>query len=422
MVFRSIYKYELDKSDNLISCNVPVNKSIEARNIAISYMLGLDYKKAFENSCDDIDILYSAISDFSNGKTVINVGESGTAMRLMTGIISLKTDKKITLTGEGRQNQRPIKPLVDALKSIGCNISYIENEGYPPLYIEKRTDVNIKNVEVDCSQSSQFLSSLLISCLSLGEGFTIKTKTNAVSQSYAEMTLACLNSFGIEYQVKDTEYKLASVRSTQKSVNTEFDFSSISFIYEIVSLMPKGFNVLLKNVKRSLIQGDCYYSEIAFAKLGVSTDYTDDGMIITNNKKSDCQLIEMDMCNCPDLVPSFVAAMLGNRIPFKLHNIAHLRFKESDRIEAISNETKKMGYVLDVTENTISYDGHINTPNNKIELSSHHDHRIAMSLSPLLSINKEYGVIYDSDVVAKSFPNYWIEIAKLGIKTKEGIL
>lgn len=402
------------------SCDVPVNKSMEARLIAISYMLGLDYKRDILNSCDDLDVLCSAISDFDSGNTVINVGESGTAMRFMTGIISLKTDRYITLVGEGRQNNRPIKPLVDSLRSIGCNIQYLDKEGFPPISINKREEKEFDCIEIDCSQSSQYLSSLLISCICLGEGVTIHVKSGIVSRPYADMTLKCLNILGVNYIVDGYKYILDNLDLRSDSVVSEYDFSSISFIYEIVSLMPKGFEVLIENVKKSCMQGDCYYSEKAFSMLGLTTEYNSSGMVMSNLGVIENDFIEMDMLDCPDLVPSFVASMLGNNISFRLNNVSHLRFKESDRLEAIRKESLKLGYLLEVTDNSISYNGTKSRYYcNNVKISSHNDHRIAMAFAPLLSIKHSGGIVCESNVVSKSFPFFWKELDKLGIKTEE---
>lgn len=420
MVCRTVYGCNWDKTDMQVSCNVPVNKSIEARRIAISYVLGLDYKKGIVKSCDDLEVLDSAISDFISGKNIINVGESGTAMRFMAGIISLKTDRLIILTGEGRQNSRPIKPLVDSLRSIGCNIQYLGNEGFPPIGINKRDETKIDFIEIDCSQSSQYLSSLLIACIFLGEGASIQIKSSLVSKSYVDMTIGCLELFGVKYAVEGNRYTLRKIEKKSNTIDPEFDFSSISFIYEIVSLMPYGFKVLINNVKKSDMQGDCYYSEKAFQMLGVKTSYGEYGMVLSNDGLEKRDFIQMDMQSCPDLVLSFVASMLGNNIPFELSNISHLRFKESDRIEAIKQESKKLGYNLMVTDNSISYDGNqIAVACTDISISSHKDHRIAMAFAPLLSVKHNGGIVCDSSVVSKSFPYFWDEIDKLGIKTKE---
>lgn len=424
MANRLVYKTNIIDTSITYTCNIPLNKSIEARRmVMLAYNDVIYHLPKNDSVCEDLLSLNKSITDFFQGKSIINVGESGTAMRLLTSFIALKTRQRIRLEGTARQHKRPIKPLVLALRKIGAVIDYVEDEGFPPLNIypiRKTKATETISTTVECNQSSQYLSSLLIALSNLSIGSNISILGNIVSSDYINMTLMCLDKMGIHYSFDDNTYTLIHKYNNHHDIDKEYDFSAISFIFEIVSLMPLEYSVLLKDIKYSSMQGDCKATIDAYKCIGVQAYFDENGLTIVN-KGCNTDSITIDMVNSPDLVPAFVCSLLGKNIAFKIKGISHLEVKESNRIEAIISESTKIGYILNYIDGELCYNGekiqYINETNTV--LVSHHDHRIAMSLAPLVSIKHNGAIIKDSGAVEKSFPSYWDEINKLGIKNKE---
>lgn len=427
MTGRYVHKAIINNTEDIPICHVPKNKSIEARRLSILFSLGIEsiVTNSNEGECEDILAIEKALRDFNSGCQEINVLESGTAMRFLTALFSIKTERKIIISGTARQHNRPIKALVDALRQIGCVLHYIEKDGYPPLFISPKSIEWISpiNIYIDASQSSQYLSSLLIAGASLPIGSSIFVTSPIVSYPYVEMTLNCLRLMGVEYTYKNGAYTLSSVNTNTALLKEERDFSSISFLYEIVALMPIGYKLHINNASKSQLQGDCFANEQYFKALGVSSTFNTQGLTLKKETMTSTWPFSWDLSYNPDIMPSLVAALLGNNIPFDIRGIEHLRLKESDRIESMIQEASKLGYSMSYRNSKLLYDGNkIQNNKKKHTITSHHDHRIAMAFAPLISIKHDGAFIDDSEVVKKSFPNYWDEINKLGLISNTRII
>lgn len=419
------------------SISLPPSKSIAARMLILralqdSFTIPDTYAPA--TLPEDLYHLSVALSLSRQSSTqVISVGESGTAMRFMLAYLCAKPcTEDIRLEGEGRQHQRPIAPLVDALRSLGARIDYIEQEGYPPLLIHP-CRLTAQSIELDASESSQYLSALLlIAPLVTGEQeYKIKLlkEGNLASAPYVEITRSCMRQEGFIWQQTGDVFSYTSeeTKSTERleDMFVEGDWTAVSYVY-LLSLLSQYSGVgstsslYVKNMSLPSIQGDCQVLVDIARRLGVDTERDSKGIrLISHRGRLLPSNMELDCYDTPDLVPTLVAMLLTLKIPFTLRRVAHLRLKESDRLMALVQECSKIGFDLIEGEQTLSWDGtRREYPQGApIRLETYGDHRIAMALAPLFASLHQGGVeVQNPEVVKKSFPSYWSLLTSVGYR------
>ena len=422
-----IYKKSEIKGTKEIS--LPLSKSIGARHLMLSAICKRNVPSLGEHieaiPRDLIDLV-KALKDFDEGKTVINVAESGTAMRFMLSYISVHTQRKIRLEGTGRQHERPIKPLVDALLQLGCNITYLEKTGYPPLLIEP-AEIAPKPIKLDASKSSQYLSSLLLLApLIEDKAFSIEPIGGMIaSRPYIDITIEILREYGFHWQYIDGVFRVASIPENHLNINNlqlEGDWSAASYFYMLQRLHPAE-SIQLKNLIIPSLQGDSKLLIKLYLDLGVITTEVENGIRLSLGQgRNKTEAIVVSCNQQPDLVPALVATFIGLNQRFRIEGIAHLRLKESDRIAALTTEISKLGIDLKANEDSLEWDGQSSQRSitEPFKLSTYQDHRIAMALAPLMASRNKLGVIIDNpECVSKSFPSYWAEIEKLGYTLKQ---
>ncbi len=409
--------------------SLPLSKSIGARHLMLSaickrnvFSLG----EHVESLPRDLIDLVKALKDFDEGKTVINVAESGTAMRFMLSYISVHTQSKVRLEGTGRQHERPINPLVDALLQLGSSIAYLEKTGYPPLLIEP-AEITPKPIKLDASKSSQYLSALLLLApLIKDKAFSIEPIGGMIaSRPYIDITIEILREYGFHWQYIDGVFRLASIPEKHLNINNlqlEGDWSAASYFYMLQRLHPAE-SIQLKNLIIPSLQGDSKFLIKLYLDLGVITTEVENGIRLSWGKGRNTTEAIVVSCNQqPDLVPALVATFIGLNQRFRIEGIAHLRLKESDRIAALTTEISKLSIDLKATEDSLEWDGQSSQRSitEPFKLSTYQDHRIAMALAPLMASRNKLGVIIDNpECVSKSFPSYWAEIEKLGYTLKQ---
>lgn len=420
--------YQPERLENKISFILPPSKSILARKLILAKILNCPSEQPPNIPLDlpeDILALQQALSNFYIGQEYINVLESGTAMRFMTAFIAASCKKRIILMGTGRQHQRPIAPLVEALRSLGADINYLEQEGYPPLEINPSKLIG-RSIEIDASQSSQYLSALLLIAPLIESGnYEINLKNNLLSSApYAQMTIEEMNRLGLIWKQIGNKFRYFS--NSQATPNcsqqTEADWTAASYPYLLMSLLhsePKGYKTMLhlQGLCTPSSQGDSSLLPIIYQRLGVHTANGFRETTLSLMQHPIVDYLEIDCLNTPDLVPSLVASLVAQAIPFTINGVAHLRIKESDRLTAIAKELAKVGIHIIVTDNSLIWSGgqEHKTFEEITCLNPHNDHRIAMALAPLIAKLNPLGVIVEqADCIKKSFPLYWRELSKLG--------
>ncbi len=397
---------------------LPFSKSLWARTLLLEALLkgSIQPEALPQDAPHDIRALQEALLAYQQGATDINVGESGTAMRFMTAYLAVSASRPLTLSGQGRQHQRPIAPLVTALTELGAHITYLHEEGYPPLQITPVERIG-GLAHLDASSSSQYLSALLLLCPRMEAGYTIDTRGCSIaSYPYALMTLSQLSTYGYRWEEDPSGYftYLGPSEVAAPPLLHEADWSAASYAYALLSLLPIGSTITMQGLRLPSYQGDAAHLVRLFSALGIETQTTASGVILTHHSQPDSSHIPFTahMNECPDLVPAVVVALVGQSKPFTLTGVAHLRIKESDRLQALADELSKLEVRLTLDSDSLSWDGKTPLrPGHSVPiLSPHGDHRIAMALS-LLALRLPSLRMEHPEVVAKSFPNFWKEIA-----------
>ena len=357
---------------------------------------------------DDTNVLHKALTCKSS---TIDIHHAGTAMRFLTAFFSISKSDDIILTGSNRMQNRPIKILVDALNSIGADIKYLNKIGYPPLRI-KGKEFNTGKLSLDSDVSSQYISALLLIGSSLKNGLEINLKGQITSKPYIMMTLSLLKQLGVLYSFKDNVIKIKSFNdlSVKKIIKVESDWSSASYYYSFVALSPINTEIILSSFNITSLQGDSILSKI-FNEFGVETIFNDNSITIKKTKISK-QAVAFDLISSPDLAQTIAVTCLGLGINCSLTGLKTLLIKETNRLLALQSEIKKLGTDIEITNDSLSFNNP-NKINNNVTIDTYEDHRMAMAFAPLSALANI--IINDPDVVSKSYPDFWIDLAKIGI-------
>ncbi|MDR3696243.1 3-phosphoshikimate 1-carboxyvinyltransferase [Mucilaginibacter sp.] len=340
---------------------------------------------------------------------LVNIGPAGTAMRFLTAYFTLQQDE-VVLTGSARMKQRPIGILVDALRELGAEIEYVENEGFPPIKL-KGSLVQLSNkVSIKGNISSQYITALLLIAARLPFGLELHIEGELTSRPYVEMTLAMLQSAGIQHAWTDNVISIPNQGFAETSLHVEPDWSAASYWYAIAALADEA-ELFLPGLTPYSLQGDSVITEI-MANFGITSQFKDGGVYLTKEVKPFARKI-FDLKSCPDLAQTIivVCAALGHEATFT--GLETLKIKETDRIKALQNELAKIGvkliekgqvYKLDCSEKQIP---------ERIFVDTYEDHRMAMAFAPLALLISEVE-IEDADVVEKSYPAFWKDLEKVG--------
>ncbi len=341
----------------------------------------------------------------------IDVNHAGTSMRFLTAYFSMIEESSILLSGSMRMQERPIGVLVNALRALGANISYLNKEGFPPLQINGKK-IGGGKIEMDAEISSQFISAMMLIAPALKKGLTIELKGQIASRSYIELTLGVLKKIGVDCRFIENVISIQPFSLDEKiTIPIESDWSSASYWYSIVA-MSKGLTVTLKHFNPSSLQGDSIVAPI-FEKLGVSTTFHSSGSSITITKNNNAlpDIIQLDLIETPDLAQTTAVTCFGLGVECVLLGLKTLQIKETDRLTALKNELEKFGANVVVSSDSIRVNPTENIHEN-VEINTYDDHRMALSFAALAM--KKSIVIDRPDVVSKSYPSFWDDLKKAG--------
>lgn len=388
--------------------HIPSSKSISNRMLIIRSLAGSGATLHNLSDSDDTKILRKALDIESDVK---DVGHAGTAMRFLTAYLSTQTGEVI-LTGSERMKQRPVGPLVDALKQVGAHIEYLEKKGCPPLKI-KGGGLLGGNIEIEAGISSQFISALMMIAPLLAGGLTIELKGRVVSSSYIEMTQSLMNSCGAGASFDGRTIAVPQGAYSMGNLTVESDWSGASYWFQVAALLP-GSEIILSNLSRNSLQGDAALVQI-FEPLGVQSGFNEEGLQLRSSKQELPDHFTYDFTTCPDLVQTCAVTLCALEIPFHFTGTRTLRVKETDRIAALGKELGKLGFVLqdDPSGEWMAWDGSRCEQEQDPVIETYHDHRMAMAFAPL-AIRLGKIVIDEPMVVTKSYPGYWDDLEKAG--------
>ena len=388
---------------------IPGSKSESNRLLILS---SLFKKLSLENisNSDDTNYLLNALSSKSS---TIDIGHAGTAMRFLTSYFSLTTKKEIELRGSQRMHNRPIKTLVDSLREIGASIHYIEKEGYPPLVI-KPSELISKNLIIDSSTSSQYISSLLLIAPKISGGLKIQLTGRETSKPYIDMTISLLKKIGVEITKTENKISVCELQKIEfKKHHIESDWSSASYFYSVVALAKIGFSLKLSKFYFKSLQGDSKVADI-YKSFGVKTTYLDD-LVILKKIESNTEKFSFDLISNPDLAQTICVTCLGLGIKCNLTGLHTLKIKETDRLFALKNELSKFNLKVKITNDSISFDN-VDFLKPNVVIETYDDHRMAMSFACLAT--KVKIIIKEPEVVSKSYSSFWSDLERIAIYSK----
>lgn len=343
-------------------------------------------------------------------KNVIDINHAGTAMRFLTAYFAIQPHRQIVLTGSNRMQERPIKLLVEALNSLGADITYEKEPGFPPLIIRGK-EISINRVSLPANISSQYISALMLVAPALKNGLKIDLIGETTSFPYIKMTQSIMDQLGFETAFDGNQISIKSASSINiNHWKIESDWSSASYFYSIVALADRS-EISLKSFFEESKQGDAALTEI-YEKFGVKTTHSNGKIILSKiTDFNPPNFITLNLKNTPDLAQTIAVTCLGLNIDCKLSGLHTLKIKETNRLTALKTEIEKLGGNVRITDRSLEL---LNTGkiNENILINTYNDHRMAMAFAPLglrvpIKIN-------NPKVVSKSYPDFWDDLQKIG--------
>ena len=389
---------------------LPSSKSICNRALIIRALAQSHAPIENLSDCDDTRVMVKALQEM---KPVIDIMAAGTAMRFLTAYLSV-TEGSHLITGTERMKQRPIRILVDALRSLGAQIEYAGNEGFPPLKITG-TELTQSEISLPGNVSSQYISALLMIGPVLKKGLRLTLTGEIISRPYIDLTLQLMNRNGADagwtgpniLEVKPQPYQ-------PTPYYIESDWSAASYWYEIVALSKHEAVVTLPGLFAQSPQGDAKVAEL-FEQLGVCTQ-REGNSVTLKQTHTHTDRMEYNFVNQPDLAQTFVVTCAMLRIPFRFSGLQSLKIKETDRMAALIAEMRKLGYVLEESEGSVlSWNGTRCAPDESPAIDTYEDHRMAMAFAPAALCNSALR-IRNPHVVSKSYPRFWEDLLTAGFR------
>ena len=403
--------------------NLPASKSISNRALVINALSGSKEVPENLSDCDDTDVMVAALSDMPYE---INIKAAGTAMRFTSALLSVSEGEEHVITGTDRMKHRPIEVLVNALRNLGADIEYVGEEGFPPLKIRGKQLAG-GLLEIPGNVSSQYISALLMIGPRLTNGLTLHLTGDIISRPYIELTICTMQEFGADVEwIDPSTIRVNAGGYNERPFFIENDWSASSYWYEIAALMniaKSDTKITLTGLMDGSRQGDSAIRYM-FSVLGVKTAFATRKKLVPTNvalKAQKCTMprFDFDFINQPDLAQTLVVCTALMGIPFRFTGLQTLRIKETDRIAALKKEMKKLGYVLDDSEEgVLSWDGTRCEPDAEPAIDTYEDHRMAMAFAPAAILFPGL-IINNPEVVSKSYPRFWEDLEKAGYKIQQ---
>ncbi len=390
------------------------SKSISNRALLILELIGANPGLYLQQVSDaeDTRILQRLLAD--RHSSVYDAGDAGTVFRFMTAFLALQPEEQV-LTGSARMQQRPVGPLVDALRHLGADIGYLGKIGYPPLKIGDGWQLGLhrNRVSVPAGVSSQFLSALAMIGPVLPHGLVLHPAGPMVSRPYLDMTLELMRHMGADWEWVNGVLHIATGSYRPRVLRVEADWSAAAYWYAMAALCSP-VDLFLEGLYADSWQGDARIAALA-QQFGVETTFETAGIRLTRNDATPPAVFEFDFTDCPDLFPAVSVLCGGLGVRGVFSGLASLRIKESDRIQALQTELAKVGVHL--TPNpasgpgSFSQEGHAQWRQPPV-FEAWNDHRIAMAMATLGMLGEVQ--VNTPEVVAKSYPNFWKDLRSIG--------
>ena len=410
-------KVKVSKADKAAVGKIKLSgsKSISNRVLIIQALCEKSFKITNLSDSDDTKTLQALLASDSQE---LNAHHAGTTFRFLTSYLATRKGKN-TLTGSERMQERPIKALSDALIKMGADITYVKNEGYPPLKIGSPTRILDSKISLSAEISSQYISSLLLVAPTLPNGLEINMIGDLVSRPYLEMTLKIMEHFGVSHTWEGQTISIAPQKYQANDFFVEADWSAASYYY-IIAAFAKEADITLSGLQKDSLQGDSAIAAIGNS-FGLQTEYIDNSIRITKSGSPLEEFFEYDFINCPDIAQSVSTMAAGAGVSALMTGLQTLRIKETDRIAALQAELAKVHVWLSKLpakfskNSNVEYymqEGNIDGDEMAPTFATYKDHRMAMAFGPLAMLFPIE--VEEHMVVTKSYPAFWEDLGSLG--------
>lgn len=394
--------------------DLPASKSISNRVLLLNALCATPGRLSNLAQCDDTDAVLSALAQ--PDALEVNIGAAGTAMRFLTAYFATREGREVVIDGTERMRQRPIGVLVDALRQLGADIEYVKAEGYPPLKI---TGKRLRGgaLTVSGSVSSQYITAILLIAPVIG-GITLTIEGEIMSRPYIDMTLALMNRYGVKAEWRENVIHVPAGEYTALDFTVEADWSAASYWWAMQAIVPQS-RITLKGLEPQSLQGDSRIAELML-QMGVTGNWCGRYLDLRSNGGVGCCCSTFaDLSGTPDIAQTLVVMLCLMGRPFRITGLRTLRIKETDRLEALRTELRKLGYVVKVEgDDAISWHFETTAAEASPHICTYHDHRMAMAFAPA-AIRFPGLIIDDAQVVSKSYPLFWEHLRQAGFKIEE---
>lgn len=398
------------KSDLQAQIAITGSKS-ETNRLLLLQALFSNITLANTSNSDDSEVMQKALK---GNDEIVDIHHAGTAMRFLTAYFAVNEGREVVLTGSSRMKERPIKVLVEALQQLGAQISYENEEGYPPIRI-KGQKITKNKVSIPANVSSQYISALLLVAPKLENGIELTLVGEITSIPYIKMTLALLNDLNIQTSFEGNVIKVSPKQAVESKVMTvESDWSSASYFFSLAALSNEA-SIALSSYKETSLQGDSALIGI-YSKMGVETHFEENKITLVKQPNFKFETLNLDLNNTPDIAQTIVVTCLGLGIGCHLTGLHTLKIKETDRLEALRIELTKLGANISVTNDSLTLVA-TKEINSNVKIATYNDHRMAMAFAPLAL--KVPIIIENAEVVSKSYPDFWEDLKNIGFQISE---
>ena len=420
--------YSIFKSDKSIKGEITLDgsKSISNRALILRALCEDDFSIDKISTSKDTRTLEKLLKEFTAQKkeevVELNTGHAGTTFRFLTGYLAAQKGTQI-LTGSARMKQRPIGILVDALRELGAEIEYLENDGYPPLKISKpKNNFSNNKLTIAANTSSQYISSLLMLAPTLPNGLELTLDGKIVSVPYIQMTLKLMEEFGIQSTWKGNTISIHPQKYQGQNFVVEADWSAASYYFSLAALADE-VDLQLNGLFEKSTQGDAAIVKM-MTQFGIESTFNENGIHLKKSGTTPTQMFEYDYLECPDIAQTLAVICGGLGTMGLFTGLDTLSIKETDRIAALQNElmkvqvffsklppkfSKKSDKIFYMTEGKATLE--------EPTFATYEDHRMAMAFAPLALLGKVN--IEKPMVVEKSYPNFWKDLESLGFEVKD---
>ena len=367
------------------------------------------YPKITLDNLSNSDDTVAMKSGLESDKNMVDIGHAGTSMRFLSAYYSTLENQEKILTGSSRMQERPIGVLVDALRQLGADISYLKNEGYPPLLI-KGKQLRANEVRLSANISSQYITALMLIAPSLPDGLRLYLEGKITSIPYIEMTLSLLHKIGVDAIFSGQHIQVFPKKDiTQITHAVESDWSSASYYFSMVAL-AKEADVSLSTYKKDSLQGDRVLMDV-YQQFGVKSSIENNTLALKKQTIGSTH-VQLDLSDAPDIAQTIAVTCYGLGLSCSLTGLHTLKIKETDRLVALQNELSKLGATIEITDKSLHLHKRTNPIRPNVLIETYHDHRMAMAFAPLGLLVPIR--IQDADVVTKSYPGFWKDLEQNG--------